>query len=59
MVAPLQSIPIGRGSGWTRMGALDELGDLPGCGQSHPIASLGAETKVSVFAGVAEKIDQQ
>ena len=40
-----------------RMGALDELGYLPGCGKSHPIAFLGAETKVSVFAGVAEKVD--
>jgi hypothetical protein len=41
------------------MGALDELWDLPGCGQSNPIASLGSEAEVSVFVGVAEKVDQQ
>jgi hypothetical protein len=47
------------GFGWTRMGALDELWDLPGGGQSNPIAPLGSETEVSVFAGVAQKVDQQ
>jgi hypothetical protein len=41
------------------MGALDEFWYLPGCGQSNSIASLGSETEVSVFAGVAEKVDQQ
>jgi hypothetical protein len=41
------------------MGALDEFGYLPDCGQSNPIASLGSEAEVSVFVGVVEKVDQQ
>jgi hypothetical protein len=41
------------------MGALDEFWNLPRCGQPNPIAPLGSETEVSVFAGVAQKVDQQ
>ncbi len=55
----MQSIRVVCGFGWMCVGALDEFGYLPGCGQSHPITSLGTETEVSVFAGVAEKVDQQ
>ena len=63
LLASMQEAGIDRsivcGFGWTRMRALDELWYLPGCGQSNPVASLGSETEVSVFAGVAEKVDQQ
>jgi hypothetical protein len=42
-----------------RVGVLDELWDVPRCGQSNPIASLGAKAEVPVFAGVVEQVDQQ
>jgi len=54
--APIRSV---RGFGGARVGAFDELWYPPVCGQSNPIASLGSETEVSVFACVVEKIDQQ